>query len=178
MNRRFNKFHVSKLRKWEENPTRFPTRRQINRPVAEIVDGNEKEWLVERILGERVLNNKLVEYLVLWEGYPTEDATWEPERNLKNAREVLESYKKQRDEEEMKNNEKELEEEVELENKEIQEEREMKNENKYEEDDRNEFISTPVIEEKEEEENNDMDWEIASGNRRSRRIMKRARNVH
>jgi hypothetical protein len=89
MKRRFNKFHISKLRKWKEDPTRFPTRRQVNRPTAEIVNKNQKEWGVERILADRLVNNRENQYLVLWEGYPIEDATWEPEDYLTNAKDLV-----------------------------------------------------------------------------------------
>ena len=43
MSRRFNKFHISRLREWKEDPARFPTRRQINRPVAEVIDREEED---------------------------------------------------------------------------------------------------------------------------------------
>ena len=33
-----------------------------------------------------------IEYLVFWKGYPTHEATWEPEENVKNAPEKVEEY--------------------------------------------------------------------------------------
>jgi hypothetical protein len=93
MNRKFKKFHVSKLKPWKENAARFPSRRQVNRPVAEIVNEKEPEWLVEGILGDRLDSNNKVQYLVLWEGYPVADATWEPESHLKNAKKIVDQYK-------------------------------------------------------------------------------------
>src|ERR1700733_9699912 len=98
MSRRFNKFHISRLREWKEDPARFPTRRQINRPVAEVIDREEEEWVVEGVLADRLFDNREVQYLVLWKGYPVEDATWEPAVNLTNARETVEAYEKWKEE--------------------------------------------------------------------------------
>jgi hypothetical protein len=97
--------HISKLRLYQPVAThRFPTRRQVNRQAADVIDG-EREWEVEEILHERVRRKKK-EYLILWKGWPMEDATWEPARHLAStAIEVVEEWERrqlgwQRDREE------------------------------------------------------------------------------
>jgi hypothetical protein len=98
MSRRHPVFHVNLLRPFTEDPTRFPNRRQVNRPVAELVD-RQKEWVVERVLGEREVKNGQMQYLVLWEGWPVEDATWEPASYLTHAQEVINDWKEQQSDE-------------------------------------------------------------------------------
>jgi hypothetical protein len=98
MSRRHPVFHVNLLRPFTEDPTRFPNRRQVNRPVAELVD-RQKEWVVERVLGEREVRNGQMQYLVLWEGWPVEDATWEPASYLTHAQEVINDWKEQQSDE-------------------------------------------------------------------------------
>ena len=89
------RFHVEKLKPFNDDPTRFPTRRQINRPIAEIID-KEKEYEVEKILGERITKEKGLEYKVLWCGYPIEDSTWERATNLQNAPEIRKEWELQK----------------------------------------------------------------------------------
>ena len=166
MGRRFNKFHISKLREWKEDPLRFPTRRQINRPIAEVVDENEKEWEVERILADRVLNDNKIQYLIVWKGYPIEDATWEPEDNLANAQNILNNYKQQKKEEEEKNNEedRELEEKKESEKEEEETLIMDEEEKKYTE------------EELQRTDSNDEEQSEWNPPRRSRRIQRKKRS--
>ena len=57
-----------------------------NEPEPELVD-NELEYEVEKILDKK--GNK---YLVKWKGY--NDPTWEPRRNLTNAKEAIEEFEK------------------------------------------------------------------------------------
>jgi transposase InsO family protein len=93
MSRVHCRFHVDKLRQWCDDQGRFPTRRQVSRPLAEVVDG-QREWEVERVLGERSVRGGR-EYLVLWQGYPIEDATWEPARHLTHAQRSIDEYRQQ-----------------------------------------------------------------------------------
>jgi len=90
-----NKFHVSKLRAIKPTDQEWPAREQVTRPLPEIVD-REKHWEVERILGERAVSGrngtKRSEYLVKWKGFPTTDSTWEPEINLQNVQEMIETF--------------------------------------------------------------------------------------
>ena len=59
----------------------------------------QKEWEVEKILGERNKENKSSkkkgkrikkEYLIKWKGF--KKPTWEPEQNLENCQELLKDY--------------------------------------------------------------------------------------
>ena len=80
---------------WLLEPYRLskdPNRRQ-EPPEAEEIDG-ETNWEVRDIAESRLnRRRKVVEYLVLWEGYPDEDATWEKYDNLQGtAEEALKQF--------------------------------------------------------------------------------------
>ena len=64
-------------------------------PLPELVDGeSEFEVEVESILQHKFVGRKReIRYLVQWRGYSRAESTWEPERHLRNAPEVLEAYK-------------------------------------------------------------------------------------
>jgi len=107
-------------------------------------------------LGERDLRNKDVQYLVLWKGYPVEDATWEPADFLHNSQNIITTYKAERDGAEAiftDENGEEL--EIELEEEIVEEEKKQELE---------------IGEEKDEAED---DWQIAGNVRRSSRIRAR-----
>ena len=59
-------------------------------PVPLEVEGEDRaeEFEVERILDKRVARNR-VEYLVHWRGYGPESNTWEPLKDLGNARDLV-----------------------------------------------------------------------------------------
>lgn len=63
---------------------------QGQRPDPEFID-EEYEYQVEDILDVRVVRNKR-QFLVKWEGYPIQEATWEPESNLVNCVDVLNGF--------------------------------------------------------------------------------------
>ena len=48
---------------------------------------------IEKILDRRRINNKF-EYKIKWEGYPISQCTWEPMKNLENAKPLVEEYDK------------------------------------------------------------------------------------
>jgi hypothetical protein len=95
MSRHHPRFHIEKLKPFNDDSTRFPTRRQINRPVAEVID-KIKEYEVQEILDERETKEKGLEYRVLWLGYPVEDATWERAGYLKNSPEIIKEWKRKK----------------------------------------------------------------------------------
>jgi Chromo (CHRromatin Organisation MOdifier) domain len=69
----------------------FPSQQRIHpRPPALIV-GQEKEYEIEEIHNSRRCQGCL-EFLVHWKGYPDEDNTWEPEKHLENAPQVVKQF--------------------------------------------------------------------------------------
>lgn len=92
----YPRVHVEKLKPFIEDATRFPTRRQINRQVAQHGKRRKKEWGVERILAEREVEGEGIQYLLLWEGYTTADASWQWEWNLENASQLVADWKEQK----------------------------------------------------------------------------------
>ena len=53
----------------------------------------EEYYNIEKILDRRRVNGKF-EYKIKWEGYPMNQSTWEPMKNLENARPLIEEYDK------------------------------------------------------------------------------------
>jgi hypothetical protein len=76
-------FHTLLLSPYVENGTH---RRNFPRPAPDIID-NQEEWEVERILCHK--GTKDISYQVKWHGY---DPTWELEKNLANAANVIADY--------------------------------------------------------------------------------------
>ena len=62
----------------------------VESPPPELVEG-EPEYEVQAILRHRGKGAKR-QYLILWKGYPLDEATWEPESHLTHAPEVQEEY--------------------------------------------------------------------------------------
>jgi transposase InsO family protein len=77
-------FHASLLSPYVENGTHG---RNFPRPAPDLID-NQEEWEVERILRHKGTKN--ISYQVKWHGY--EDPTWEPEKNLANAADIITDY--------------------------------------------------------------------------------------
>ena len=75
--------NISKLRRYLRSPDRFASRPQpLPRPPPEYEDpAGGPSYVVERILAQRGATNRR-QYLVKWAGYPTEESSWEPRRNL------------------------------------------------------------------------------------------------
>jgi hypothetical protein len=75
--------HISKVKPYRESELEFPDRQQLNRPPPLIADDNQ--WEVESVIGKRdryvsagrgKRRRKVTEYLVVWKGYPMEEASW------------------------------------------------------------------------------------------------------
>jgi RNase H-like domain found in reverse transcriptase/Reverse transcriptase (RNA-dependent DNA polymerase)/Integrase zinc binding domain/Chromo (CHRromatin Organisation MOdifier) domain/Retroviral aspartyl protease len=85
-------FHVDRFRPYHPSPESLGQRTHA-RPPPDIVEGQE-EFEAESILEHRTRRNRR-EFLVLWKGYPHEDATWEPASNLTHSPLVLQKYKRE-----------------------------------------------------------------------------------
>jgi RNase H-like domain found in reverse transcriptase/Reverse transcriptase (RNA-dependent DNA polymerase)/Integrase zinc binding domain/Chromo (CHRromatin Organisation MOdifier) domain len=87
--------NVSQLRQYRDGRAAFPTRPQaLPRPPPDAIDSNgEEQYVVERILGHKGTGAAL-RYLVLWQGYPFEEATWQTAADLKGAAEALARYRR------------------------------------------------------------------------------------
>ncbi len=59
--------------------------------VAAESSQDEDVYEVERILEKRLVG-KRVQYLVKWEGYGVEQATWEPVSNLSNVKNIVKEF--------------------------------------------------------------------------------------
>jgi hypothetical protein len=86
-------FHVHLLRPYVDSSATFPERVPYHARPAPAVEGTdaEPEWDVEAILNKRTRGRKTY-YLVKWIGYPMEEASWEPEDCVSNAREAIEEF--------------------------------------------------------------------------------------
>jgi hypothetical protein len=87
--------NVSRLKPYIADGGQFPGRPQRHeRPPAEVRDGNgAEEYAVEKILSHTGRKGGAgARYLVLWRGYPYEEATWEPADAAANAPDVVARY--------------------------------------------------------------------------------------
>ena len=86
-----NTFHESKLKPAHE-PV-FPKQKETQpRPPPNIIDG-EEEHEVEIIQKVRKKQGKC-EFLIKWKGLPQEEASWEPEEHMGNAKEAIKDFYK------------------------------------------------------------------------------------
>jgi Chromo (CHRromatin Organisation MOdifier) domain len=69
----------------------FSSQSSDDRPLPELVEG-EEYYEVEEILEARRPRRGGLQFLVKWKGYPTEENTWEPERNLAKSPEALAEF--------------------------------------------------------------------------------------
>ena len=87
--RTHNVFHVGLLKAWRSNGNYQPP------PTSMLVEDDE-EYMVETILDHRPKGKKKsdskLQFLIKWEGYGSENNTWGPRKNLKNAPESLKEY--------------------------------------------------------------------------------------
>ena len=66
-------------------------KKTLSQPV--IIEG-EKECEIEKILNKKIIQEK-EKYLVWWKGYIAEINTWEKKKNLGNAINLVEEFKKE-----------------------------------------------------------------------------------
>ena len=81
-------FHASLLSPYHENDVHgknFPV------PPPDLING-EEEYKVEKIIRHRRPPSSR-SFLIRWKGYSAEEDSWVPERDLKNAKSALTSYK-------------------------------------------------------------------------------------
>ncbi len=77
-------FHVSALRLYNA----ATDGRNPSPPDPIVTENDEVEYKVERIVDSRIRNRR-TEYLVLWEGYPSSEATWEPLANVNGSQALV-----------------------------------------------------------------------------------------
>ena len=88
-------FHVSLLKKWKA------TEHGVIPIPPTLTLGEQQEFEVQKIVGDRIKQvrggrgkgaKQRREFLVSWRGQDYSNNTWEPEQNLKNARQKIEEY--------------------------------------------------------------------------------------
>jgi hypothetical protein len=84
-----NAFRVFLLTPYIENDVHGPS---YTRPPAELMEQEEEEWEVERIIRHRK-RGQGYQYHVLWKGYLITEAMWEPKTVFEHAQEMLQPYK-------------------------------------------------------------------------------------
>lgn len=80
-------FNAIKLAPWNEPEIEG----QKKTPPEPLLVKGKPEFLVEKILQHRKYRGK-TQYLVRWKGYGRDEDTWEPETNLKGAKEAIKDY--------------------------------------------------------------------------------------
>ncbi|CAM6101969.1 unnamed protein product [Calypogeia fissa] len=86
-------FHVSLLKPYISRPSTFSNPHPTP-PLPQVVD-DHIEYEVDRILQKRIIRRgrkTIVEYLVLWKGFPLHEATWEPIGNLTHCANILQKF--------------------------------------------------------------------------------------
>ena len=82
--------NAANLKRAHPRPSHFPTvQTGIN------VGQHEPEFEILEITGERYTEG-IKEYRIVWAGTFPPETTWEPKKNLTNARKALQAYKPQR----------------------------------------------------------------------------------
>jgi predicted aspartyl protease len=82
-------FHVSKLEAYREDP-KSPN---FTQPPPDLNEEGEPEWEVEEILDSQFHHGKL-RYLVKWLGYSNDHNSWQSEKDLIHAQEVIQEFYK------------------------------------------------------------------------------------
>jgi hypothetical protein len=80
-------FHNSLISPYKETPAHRPN---YTRPPPDIVEGEDEHYEVETILQSRLSpNQRGVQYLVKWKGYPDSENSWLPASGMKHATELV-----------------------------------------------------------------------------------------
>jgi hypothetical protein len=82
-------FHASELLSYRETEIHGPN---YPEPPPDIING-EEEYKIEAILAHKGNVKGRRRFLVSWKGYPNSENSWLPEKELKNAPEILKTYK-------------------------------------------------------------------------------------
>jgi hypothetical protein len=86
-------FHNSLLKPYHETKEHSPN---YKKPAPEIINNEEGHYKIEAILMARpTRNRKSTQYLIKWKGYPGLENSWLPEKELANAKELLDKFKQQ-----------------------------------------------------------------------------------
>jgi len=87
-------FHNSLLKPYHETKEHGPN---YKKPTPEIVNDEEGHYEIEDILmAQPTCNRKSTQYLIKWKGYPASENSWLPEKELTNAKELLDQFKQKR----------------------------------------------------------------------------------
>ena len=92
-------FHISLLKRWRT----ALYRKEEDEVQIELEVTDEPHYKVEKILRwQKVKGIGRREYLILWTGYPLEEATWEPKENFDDREALLRSLQEDKPPEEVK----------------------------------------------------------------------------
>jgi hypothetical protein len=84
-------FHNSLLKPYYETKEHSPN---YEKPAPEIVNSEEGHYEIESILmAQPTQNKKITQYLIKWKGYPASENLWLPEKELTNAKKLLNKFK-------------------------------------------------------------------------------------
>ena len=86
-------FNIDKLKLYRDGSVQFPDRpvRYTRPPAAERDSNGDEEYTVERIIAERG-SARRKQYLVLWQGYPPEEAQWLQRSQLARCTQVVNAW--------------------------------------------------------------------------------------
>ena len=84
-------FHISKLKKANEDPER-PLEVSQPGPIHEFGDGSTY-YIAEEIVGKKTVRGRVM-YKVKWKDWPAWENSWQTLTDLKNVPELIEAYEK------------------------------------------------------------------------------------